>query len=238
MPKLIDYPRASFSRAIELADAVDYLGGNCSWETCADRLGKRVSGAFQAVVGAGTKHSLVSSKSNKLSVTDVYKSIKLAYTNDEKLGILQKAFLAPPVYSKLYEQFKGREMPMQLLNKILMREYEVDDELASRVSKYFLEGAKFTEILIGNKMVDLETVGISHLIIETPEDVRQERGMTRLGKETDQYSTFEIADKNAESFGIHVYGPGMDTRMTISEEEDFLILEAVVMKIRKRLREH
>ena len=63
MPKIIDYPRASLSRALALAEAVDKLGGEASDASVADHMGNKVGGAFNALVGAAVKFGLVSKTS-------------------------------------------------------------------------------------------------------------------------------------------------------------------------------
>ena len=61
MPKLIDYPRTSYTTAWELAEVIDDTGGKCAIETAARKLNRKVSGSFKAIIGSGVKFSLMTS---------------------------------------------------------------------------------------------------------------------------------------------------------------------------------
>jgi DNA-directed RNA polymerase beta' subunit len=240
MPKIIEYPRAPFQRVIEMADAVDYLGGKCSVQSCADKLRVKVTGAFTALIGAAKKHGLVESSKNALIITDVYKKIKLAYDDNERRQNMRLAFLAPPTYNKVYEKFKGRELPVQMLDKLLIREFGVESDVAQRISNYFIEGAKSCELLIDNKLIDInnEDSNLSNNA-ETSSDNGSsniESGRQKQNVEVPKSEPFPT-NASAESYVVHIYGPGMNSKITISEEEDLIILDAMISKLKKRMNE-
>jgi len=147
MPKLIDYPLASFSNSLELAEAVNYMGGKCTYETCAHKMGRQVSGSFKTIIGAAVKYNLVNSGKGNLVITDLFKNIKHSYNQEEKRKYYLEAFLHPSLFQHIYEKFSGKELPIKMLDKVLIREYQVEESNASRVVKYFVEGAKFIEVL-------------------------------------------------------------------------------------------
>src|SRR5690242_7455367 len=225
MPKVIEYPSGSFTKAMELANAVDYLGGNCTVQSCADKLNKKVSGGFGMLISSAIKHSLITRKRDELFTTQLYKDIKLAYDDEEKTRNLRKAFLSPILYKRVYERFKGKELPVQMLDKLLVREFSVEPNLGSRISGYFIDGVKFLNLLDGNKLVDID--------IEK-ETTNSENSETE-NEENDVENSFSnnFANPPVENVGhntayvIHIKGPGMDSKITINEDEDFLILEAM-----------
>lgn len=238
MPKIIEYPRASFQRVLEMADAIEYLGGKCTIQNCADRLGVKVTGSFNALVGAAKKHDIVDSKKETLITTDLYKRIKLAYDENEKRQNLRLAFLAPPTYSKVYEKFKGRELPIQMLDKLLIREFGVDGDRAQRIMNYFIEGAKQCELLIDNKLIDINNgetdikdneEEIEDNFVETS-DSNSKNSQTELQKS----DTLQLP-ASVDSYVVHIYGPGMNSKLSISEEEDLIILDAMISKLKKRM---
>lgn len=240
MPKIIEYPRASFQRVLEMADAIEYLGGKCTVQNCADRLGVKVTGSFNALIGAAKKHGLVDSKKETLLTTELYKRIKLAYDENEKRQNLRFAFLAPPTYSKVYEKFKGRELPIQMLDKLLIREFGVDSERAQRIMNYFIEGAKYCELLIDNKLVDTNNNEVS---INDNEDETEEEFVETVNSnsnksqpELQKNETLQLS-ASAETYVVHIYGPGMNSKLSISEEEDLIILDAMISKLKKRMNE-
>lgn len=240
MPKVIEYPRASFQRVLEMADAVDYLGGKCSVQSCADKLRVKVTGAFTALIGAAKKHGLVESARDSLVITETYKKIKLAYDDTEKRYNMRLSFLAPPTYSKVYEKFKGRELPVQMLDKLLIREFGVDSDAAQRISNYFIEGARLCELLIDNKLVDIES-GASDITAKVTSnfDSPSESQDTEMQKQSfDVFKSEHLPLSVAvDSYVVHIYGPGMNSKLTIAEDEDLLILDAMISKLKKRMRE-
>ncbi len=234
MPRLIDYPRASFKNGQEIAYAVDYIGGSSTIESCAEKMGKKVSGAFNALISSGVKHGLVSMKKEILTTTDLFQILKLAYNKAEKTETLRKSFLHPPLYKKIYERYKGKDLPISMLDKILIREFEVEEAHASRVAGYFIEGAKSVELLENGKIVDLAKLSSSEL-----NDIEKEKyniGENNSNGPINRTNNINL-NHNGNSFTIAINGPGMDINVIINEEDDFFILEPIFNKIKKQLRE-
>jgi hypothetical protein len=235
MPKIIEYPRASFSRSMQMADAINYLGGECTFESCAERMGVKVSGGFTAVIGSGKKHDLVDSKKETLTTTETYKRIKLSYTEEEKRDTLRMAFLSPPLYRKIFEKFKGKDLPISMLDRLLIREYGVEKDMASRVAGYFVDGARECEILDNDKLIDFEMTPDSHskALDEINPESREIMHFNNIGQ---IHNEQKLEVGNFENYTIHIQGPGMNSKLTISETEDFLILDAMISKLKKRMK--
>ncbi len=243
MPRLIDHPRASFKNGQEVASAVDYLGGSCNLTSCAERMGKKVSGAFKALISAGVKHGFVTLKSDILSTTDLYRTLKLAYNEDEKIETLRKAFLYPPLYQKIYDRFKGKDLPIGMLPKLLVREFGVEDVYGSRVSGYFTEGAKNVRMLENGKLIDnIKTIPLE-IKEENSDEVNQNNGNGKNNKYQRNNEKLEAPfvdlplNIEGDSFIITISGPGMNSKIAINENDDLLILEAMLNKIKKKLKE-
>ncbi len=146
MPKNIDYPKASFKNSLEIAKAT-YELGDCKIETCADKLGKKNSGAFNDLVNGAIKYGLVKRKKGMLAATDLYNSIETSYDPDEKNNNFTKAFLSPVLFESIYEKYKDTKLPVDILDNVLIREFNVSQKIASQVSGYFKAGAKFINLL-------------------------------------------------------------------------------------------
>ncbi|OJW84662.1 MAG: hypothetical protein BGO69_08050 [Bacteroidetes bacterium 46-16] len=242
MPRVIDYPRGSFKNALEIANAVDYLGGNCSVASCADKLQKKVSGAFSALINAAAKHGLITYKKEMLATTELYRVYKYSYNEDEKLNTLRKSFLYPILYTKIYERFKGKELPMNMLDKLLIRELDVDESLGSRVAGYFVDGAKKLNLLENGKLVTYENLSN----ISSDNDVDDKEENDSILTETEVLNTRNSSPEdnqsqplsiNIDDFVVLIKGPGMDTRLVIKEDDDLDILDLIVNKIRKKIKE-
>lgn len=147
MPKLIDYPRTTYASAWEVAEVVDDTGGKCALETCARKLDRKVSGSFKAIVGSAVKFGLLTSKRELLSTTTLFRRIKHAYDKQEELLFHREAFLTPPLFTQLCRKFRQRELPVQMLDVMLIREFDVEEINAAAVAKAFAEGARAVGLL-------------------------------------------------------------------------------------------
>lgn len=236
MPKIIDYPRASLKSSLELAKAVDDLGGECSTDMAAERLNRKVSGAFSALVSAATKFGLVESKSQKLSTTALYKDYKLAYTPEESNEKLREAVLSPVLFRGIFERFVGKEIPITHFEKLLVREFEVPDDWASRIASYFIEGAKQSGLLGENhRLTDsafaLNTAqgGASAPLNNSQEtDLQTSQPAPPLEKE-------EVISTHQKVYVVKVTGPGINSSIEVHEPEDMLIVQAMLKKVEKAL---
>ncbi|MDO7847510.1 hypothetical protein Q5H92_14160 [Hymenobacter sp. M29] len=157
MPKLIDYPRTTYAGAWELAEVVDDTGGKCEIETAARKLNRKVSGSFKAIIGSAVKFGLLTSKRELLSVTTLYKRIKHAYDKKEELLFHREAFLTPPLFTQICRKFRLRELPVQMLDVMLIREFGVEEINAQGVAKAFVEGCRMVNLLDEhNTMADID----------------------------------------------------------------------------------
>ena len=147
MPKLIDYPRTTYASAWELGEVVDDTGGKCAIDTAARKLNSKVSGSFKAIIGSAVKFGLLTSKRELLSTTTLFRRIKHAYDKQEELLFHREAFLTPPLFTQLCRKFRSRELPVQMLDVMLIREFDVEEINAQAVAKAFTEGARMVGLL-------------------------------------------------------------------------------------------
>ena len=153
MPKLIDYPRTSYTGAWEVAEVVDDTGGKCALETCARKLNRKVSGSFKAIVGSAVKFGLLTSKREMLATTTLFRRIKHAYDKQEELVFHREAFLTPPLFTQLCRKFRARELPVAMLDVLLIREFGVEEINSQSVAKAFIDGARMVNLLDENNLV-------------------------------------------------------------------------------------
>ena len=147
MPKLIDYPRTTYAGAWELAEITDDTGGKCAIETAAKKLNRKVSGSFKAIIGSAVKFGLITSKRDLLTTTTLFKRIKHAYDKQEELLFHRESFLTPPLFTQLCRKFRSRELPVQMLDVMLIREFGVEEINAQGVAKAFVEGCRMVGLL-------------------------------------------------------------------------------------------
>ncbi|GAB3846587.1 hypothetical protein GCM10028822_06850 [Hymenobacter terrigena] len=147
MPKLIDYPRTSYTGAWELAEITDDTGGKCTIETAARKLNRKVSGSFKAIIGSAVKFGLITSKRELLTTTTLFKRIKHAYDKQEELAFHREAFLTPPLFTQICRKFRSRELPVQMLDVMLIREFGVEEINAQGVAKAFVDGCRMVGLM-------------------------------------------------------------------------------------------
>lgn len=240
MARIIDYPRASLKNALEVAVAVDSLGGKCTGEMAADKLNKKISGAWQALVGSSIKYGLLNNGKGTLEVTALFRDYKLGYDAVESNAALLKAFLMPPLFMAVVDRFDGKELPTSHFEKLLIREFHVPEDNASRVSKYFIEGAKLTGLLT--------TEGRINYSVNTPAttDKTDGEGLSNYSEKVDSETEEtpnvlnlekrkELSPNEIGVFSVRIMGPGMDSLILINDAEDLLIVKAMLKKIEKKL---
>lgn len=168
MPKTSNYPRKPFSTALSVAENVDKLGGKCSVQLLADKLDKKIGGSFNSDVNASIKHGLIEKNKTELKLTEVYTNIKLAYDDDEKQQNLQKAFLLPDTYKEILERFDGNEIPIDVLDKILIREYEVKESISQSVANNIIKGGESVGLIDDGK------VNLQGIEVESEEEIDED----------------------------------------------------------------
>jgi len=236
MPKNLNYPLASFQKAFALADAVDALGGNCLVENCAEKMQRKVSGGFMVIISSAQKFNLIEVDKGIITISEDYKLIKHSYTNTERVAFLRKAFLSPQVFSTLYERFKGKDLPVEMLDKILIREFGVEENTAGRIVGYFLEGLKTYGLLNGNQLTDVNEEEISESAVKVQSETKNSIDQQVIEKEMlKTNASFSTIKSQSELYEIQLTGPGINTNLNLEVEEDVLILEAMIKKIRKGL---
>jgi len=233
MGKKIEYPRASLSAALEVGNAVYELGGHSTMQTCADKMNKKIGGAFQALVSAADKYGFVDSNRGDLSSTDLFNQYKHAYSEEEEQSLLRRAFLSSGVFFSLYDRFRGREVPEDILDRILVREFEVPSQASSRISGYFMFGAKQVGLLDeNNKIKDIDG-DASEAKVDTEASQDKEEPIS-IAKTEPQLVTSTISK---DAYSVQFRGPGLNTIIEISEEDDLIIVDAILKKIRNSVKE-
>lgn len=241
MPKIVEYPRKSLKSALALAEAVESLGGTCSDELAAEKLNLQLSGAFNAQISAASKFGLIKVNKGQLKTTPQYRRYTLAYNEQERLEVLRIALLSPPIFRAVYQRFQGRKLPIGHFDKLLIREFDVPQNMASRVATYFVNGAKQTKL-----------INQDNQLLPVPELQEENDGSDELNQEvspiapredsTDASVQFEPTGvskppmTSGHDYAIRIYGPGMDSTIAIRDPEDLDIVRAMLKKVERRLR--
>jgi hypothetical protein len=229
MPKVTDYPRASLKRALALAEVVDRLGGECSDQSAAEHLGNKLGGAFRALISSAVKYGLITNNKSKLKTAPLFQDYKLAYSESQKQDALRRAFLTPSLFASIAKRFQNQLIPTHF-EKLLIREHDVPEDIASRIVGYFNEGAKESGILAPNGIITISPDPTGTADIHEGTDsagAAVEDPSSAVEPDTDVSTTF------IRSYSVRITGPGIDSRIAIKDEEDVDIVEAMLKKVRR-----
>ncbi|WP_313181405.1 hypothetical protein [Sphingobacterium siyangense] len=237
MPKIKNYPDAAFEKCLELAYAIESLGGECLSATAAEKLNRTESGGYGVLVSATVKHGLITNIKSTLKITDLFKKIIHAYTEDEALVFKREAFLKPEVFKLIYERLKGKKLDISILGKVFIREYDVDSKSAQKVAGYFIKGIKLLGLLDQqDNLLNVEFGLISeNSDISAEEDIAVEEVKVEDVKSPEFTIMQRPFSTNEEEYIIHLKGPTIDSRLVIKDEDDFVILTSYINKIRKAI---
>ncbi|KJU77848.1 hypothetical protein N619_17105 [Ectopseudomonas oleovorans] len=236
MAIIIEYPQAGLKNSLELARAVDELGGRCTTEMAAEKVGMKMGGGYKTLVGSAAKYGLLTSKGGYLETSAIFKDHKLAYSSEEAEKVLQKCLLQPPVFQRLYERFKGRALPLGHFEKLLIREFGVAEAAGSRVAKYFVDGLKMCGLLgDGNVLLEIGSDLDEVQVDENESFFSSEEKHISEGQSETKFQPMENTKPSHHGYTIRISGPGMDSVMAIHEVDDLDIVEVMLRKVRRQL---
>ena len=242
MPKIVEYPLASFDKVLQLADAVDHLGGSCTIQDCAVYMKKKVSGGFGILISSAIKHDLIIRRQDRLSSSDLYRKIKLSYNQTEKIDYQRVSFLHPRLYRRIYERFRNKELPYSMLDKLLIREFDVEENVSQKVAYFFIDGLKRLHFVKDGKLGSSDKLPFQNtdkpqlsidMAVET-EPVQVSAYEPNPVQPVEQIST--PAKSGSQAFyTVSIKGAGIDSSIEINNQDDFLIVEAMLGKVRRSL---
>lgn len=220
---------------------VDSLGGDCNLDSVAEKLGRKKGGAFTALYASAVKYGFVTISKGRASATELFRSWKLAYTEEDERAELKKAFLNISIFEVICERFEGKEIPIQIFDKFLIREFDVPEKLASRVAGYFIEGVRMVGILDGDTLLrETEDSTRATFAEESAhEDENVVRGNSGSEKAAEpkilQSEASQFQANSASEYQVRITGPDMDSLIGITDSDDLDIVNIMLRKVSKRL---
>lgn len=242
MPKIVEYPLTSFEKVIKLAETVDYLGGSCSIPDCAAAMKKKVTGGFGILISSAIKHDVIIRRRDRLLVSDLYNKIKFSYNTQEKNENQRIAFLQPALYRKIWDRFHDKDLPVGMLDKLLIREFQVEADVSEKIAGFFMDGVRQLHLYNQGKLQPAEKTPNppppTKLFEETP--TSKQPDLPSLASQPPPVEAPALPKKERarapdDPFVVTIKGRGIDSSIEVHDQDDLLILEAVLGKIRKTL---
>ncbi|MBK0063588.1 MULTISPECIES: hypothetical protein [unclassified Acinetobacter] len=229
MSKTAYFPRASLNNCLELANAVYDLSGSSSIEMVAEKLDKKLSGAFSALIAASVCFGLISNSKGQIEISDYFKEYKLAYTPEDETYELQRIFLNPPLFEEISKRFNNKSLPLSHFEKLLIKEFNVPENYSSRVAKYFVDGAKTCGILSDDGYLCIKQEKEIHTnVIEEKDPLELDKNIS-----FEPTPTKSSIDEDVSYFTFWIKGPNTNVEITVKDEDDLAYVEISLRKAKK-----
>ena len=176
MPKKILYPPRGMDviEAIDLAHILYNNGKKLKVSTYAELLDMAESGgAFRTKVNTLLKYGLIEKKNDEVFTTNLLRDIINAYDEKEKNHLIFKAIKNVPLFNELLNFYKDGQLDLEKLDKVLIRQFGVNERSAKPVKKCIEKSLSYIGAL--NKLtgkIDLsleEKISVNNKDVETGE---------------------------------------------------------------------
>lgn len=248
MPKEIEYTNRTFSSALELAEAIYDCGGSCSMEVAAHKLNLKVTGSFRALIASASKFGLIQMKSGTVSITDAFKGMHLSYDEKEKQSLYIDAFLKAPLYRKLYTNFKGKTIPVDIFEKMLIKDYGVSGTAGAAASN-FIKGGQQLGFIKDNQVLPVDEGNLLPITDGNEKKDSKSKTANKGESKTVNAKTPPPAAKDSTKFTpppapplpqeirITIKGAGLNYEIPLLDDSDWIILNAVLKKAKGKFNE-
>jgi hypothetical protein len=139
-------PYFDLGASIAVAEAIYKQGGGaCSPDQLALWLGYKStgSGTYMTRLAAANKHfGTVEVNGERIAITERAKKILTPVMPEDAIGARVEAFLAVPLFSRVYEQYKGSQLPPEVgLKNLFLNTYQILPERVAQAVRVFLNSA-------------------------------------------------------------------------------------------------
>lgn len=145
MPKPRNYPviGLTLTEAKELIKKLNNLGGKSKIGIFAESIHMtETSGPFRSKLSTLAKYKLIEYGSGEVELTKLGTDLINPYDEEEEKELLLQAIKSIELFENIFQRFSGLKLDMNLFEKILIREYDVDKKHVLGLKKIFLD---FTE---------------------------------------------------------------------------------------------
>jgi len=140
------YPYFDLESSIEVVKTInDKGGGACDNDQLAPWLGYTSvnSGTYSTRLSSARYFGLILNIDGRITITNRAKSILAPVMAEDTIAAKADAFLSVPLYSKVYEQFRGGPLPPEVgLINLFKQTHKILPERASNAVKVFLRSAE------------------------------------------------------------------------------------------------
>jgi hypothetical protein len=159
-------PYFDLEASIKVADVIyNNGGGACTGDQLAMWLDYKTvrSGTFLTRVSAANKHfGLIGQQGDRFVVTERAQKILTPVMPDDAVTAKVEAFLSVPLFAKVYEQFRGTQIPKEVgLRNLFQSTYKLLPDRASSAVRIFLNSAEQAGLLTPDRSRLVKPVGVA-----------------------------------------------------------------------------
>lgn len=153
---MFNAPYFDLGASIKVAEEIYNKGGGaCTGDQLANWLNYKSmrSGTYLTRVSSANKHfGLITQDSDNFVVTDRAKKILAPVMPEDATQGKVEAFLAVPLFSKVYEQFRGSQIPHEVgLKNLFENSYKLPSDRAAPTVRIFLNSADEAGLLTADR---------------------------------------------------------------------------------------
>ncbi|MFX1370553.1 MAG: hypothetical protein ACFFCE_01735 [Promethearchaeota archaeon] len=158
--------------AQDLIEKLYNLGRTAKKDTFAEDIEMSIKGsAFRIKIASMKKMGFFIQEDDNIILTQLGNNIYNAYDETEKKQLLFQGYMNVELHEKLIERFKDTGLNVEKLDKLLIREYDVHNNYASRVAKSIIKSFSYLGVL------DPETgeINVSLLKADASSEIKNEK---------------------------------------------------------------
>jgi hypothetical protein len=141
----IAYPYFNLQQSVKVAQAIHEKGGGaCTADQLASFLGYTSvrSGTYLTRVSAARLFGLILSHGDQIGITDRARAIISPVMPEDGVAAKVDAFLAVPLFSRTYEEFKGQTLPPEIgLKNLFENKFKIVKDRVGPAVRVFYESA-------------------------------------------------------------------------------------------------
>jgi len=191
------------------------------------------NGAAATVLGTLRMYGLITKAHNRRDqISESVKRYKFTPYDHEKAEIAKSWLESPKLYQEVISKYEGTFPSEAAFRYDLIQEFAFTESSANKFMKQFNESEQFVNELRN------EIPQEDGLINSNEENVDEIEQDTEIKEAITAAPPIHIMpDAQEGAYSVHIQGPGINSNIAVNEEDDLLIVEVMLNKIRKKIAE-
>lgn len=191
------------------------------------------NGAAATVLGTLRMYGLITKAHNRRDqISESVKRYKFTPYDHEKAEIAENWLATPRLYQDILSKYEGTTPSEAAFRYDLIQEFAFTEGTANKFMRQFNESEQFVNEL-RNVLPQVDDSEVSDDV--DSDDLTQD---TEISDKYDESPLVDFTpDEKVGAYSVHIRGPGINSNIAVNEEDDLLIVEVMLNKIRKKVAE-